>query len=161
MKKFFTSLLIIYSLFLTACPKETAVRKAAKASFELSGITLDVINATSKAYDAGIIGLAAKDRLAAAEKKIAAGGKHFNELLTGFMAQSSNNLTADQITILNQIFSNEVVTPFLQILQELGAISLDQVAYLQTAIAALRSAILVISGTFAEAGFPDRRLNYV
>jgi hypothetical protein len=48
MKKFFTALLIVYSLFLTACPKDSAVRKAAKASFELSGITVDVINATSK-----------------------------------------------------------------------------------------------------------------
>jgi hypothetical protein len=108
-----------------------------------------------KAYDAGIIGLAAKDRLAAAESRIASGGKHFNEVLTAFNARTASNLTADQVQVLNKIFSDEVVTPFLAILQELSVISLNQVAYLRTAIAALRTAILVISGTFADAGFPQ------
>jgi uncharacterized BrkB/YihY/UPF0761 family membrane protein len=163
MKKFLTVMLIIYSLFLTACPKDTAVRKAAKASYELSGITLDVIHATEKAYNAGIIGLAAKDRLAGFEKHVATGGKHFNDVLAGFIAQTSGNLTADQVSILSKILSDEIVTPFLAILQELAVISLDQVAYLKTAIAALRTAILIISGTIADAGFPDanRRLIYV
>ena len=160
MKKVFTCLLIIYSIFLTACPKDTAVRKAAKASFELSGLTLDVVNATGKAYDAGIIGLDAKDRLAAAEKRVATGGKHFNEILTAFNTQTSGNLTPEQVQLLSKIFSDEVVTPFLTILQELSVISLDQVQYLRTAIAALRTAILVISGTFADAGYTEanRRL---
>jgi hypothetical protein len=162
MKRFFTAIFIIYSLFLTACPKDSAVRKAAKASFELSGISVDVINATSKAFDAGIIGLAAKDRLAAAEGRIASGGKHFNEILSGYMTSTAGTLTVDQTVILNKIFSDEVVTPFLAILQELSVISLNQVAYLRTAIAALRTAILVISGTFADAGFPQSewRMNY-
>ncbi len=162
MKSFLTAILIVYSLFLTACPKDTAVRKAAKASYELSGITVDVVNATKKAYDAGIIGLAAKDRLAGYEKTITSGGKHFNDVLSGYIAQTAGNLTADQVKILNTILSDQLVTPFLAILQELALISLDQVAYLRTAIAALRTAILIISGTIADAGFPDasRRLAY-
>jgi hypothetical protein len=162
MKRFFTALLIVYSLFLTACPKDTAVRKAAKASFELSGLTLDVINATGKAYEAGILSLAAKDRLAGYEKQVASGGKHFNDALAAFNAQTSGNLSADQVKALSVILSAEIVTPFLQILQELGAVTLGQVAYLQSAIAALRTAILIISETVAQAGYPDaqRRVNY-
>lgn len=163
MKRFFTALLVVYSLFLTACPKDTSVRKAAKASFELSGLTVDVINATKKAYEAGILSLAAKDRLASYEGKLAIGGKHFNQVLEAFNAQTSGNLTADQVAQLSVILSDEVVTPFLQILQELGAITLDKVEYLRTAIAALRTAILIISETVAQAGYPDaqRRVNYV
>jgi hypothetical protein len=162
MKRFFTAILIVYSLFLTACPKETAVRKAAKASYELSGITLDVIHTTEKAYAAGILSLAAKDRLAGYEKRVASGGKHFNDVLVAFNAQTSGNLTADQLGVLNKILSDEIVTPFLAILQELAVVSLDQVAYLKTAIAALRTAILIISETVAQAGYPDaqRRVNY-
>lgn len=157
MKKLLTCLLLIYSLFLMACPKETAVRKAAKASYELSGITLDVVKAVGKAYDAGIFSLAAKDRLAANLKTVIAGGQKFNAAVTAI-----NGVPTDsQTSVLNQIFSDEVVTPFLAILQELKVLSPSQATYLHTAITALRAAILIISGVFAESGYRHEELNYV
>lgn len=163
MKKVFTCLILIYSLFLMACPKTAAVRKAAKASFEMAGIVKDVIAATGKVYDAGIINLATKDRLAAAEKRVASGGKHFNELLAGYIATDPSGVPADKLAILNQIFSNEIVTPFLEILQELKVISPGTATYLTIAIDSLRAAILLISGAFAEQGFGETqgRLAYV
>lgn len=136
-----------------ACPKETAIRKAARASFELSGITLDVVKAVGKAYDERIISLATKDKLAGHLKLVISGGKKFNQSIEGL-----NALTTAQASVLNTIFSDEIVTPFLAILEEVRALTPAQADHVRTAIAALRAAILIISGTFADAGFPDARL---
>lgn len=151
MKKTFTTFLIIYTLFLCACPKETAIRKASKASFQLSGLTIDAVNATAKAFDAGIIDLSTKDKLADSLKLIAIGGKRFNNTLEIFVRESGENLPTTKIEILNRIFSEEIVTPFLEILQKVKIISAAKAEYLVIAINSLRAAILLISDGFTAA----------
>jgi hypothetical protein len=158
MKKILSVFIVLWSLIMCGCPADSPTRKAAKASFELSGITLDVVNATAKAYDAGIISLAVKDKMAAAEKKIAEGGAHFNDLLAGFIKQYPNGqIPADKLGLLNSIFSGDIVTPFLQILEQIKVLSPTQAGYLSAAISTLRTALLVIAGVFADAGLPDMR----
>lgn len=154
MKKLLTCCLLIYAIFLMGCPKETAVRKAANASYQLAGITGDVINGVGKAYDAGILSLATKDKLAAQLKLVVSGGKKFNLAIEALNATPS---PAD-ISILNQIFSEQVVAPFLAILEELKVLLPNQADYLHTAITALRTAILIISGVFADSGYTQRSL---
>jgi len=146
------SLILVYSLCLlmTACPKETAIRKAAKASFELSGLTVDAIAATAKAYNENLISLETKDKIAAPLKVIAVGGKKFNEALKRFYAESGENLPADKLGILKLIFSTELVAPLLEILQELKVVSADRAAYLLSAVNALQAVILIISNGFAS-----------
>lgn len=152
MKNIFLVLLVISSLFLLACPKETAVRRAAKASYSLSGLTVDAINATGKAYAAEIIDLRTKDKMANALKTISIGGKRFNQTLEIFVRESgAGELPPDKLAFLNKIFSDEVVTPFLEVLQTMKVLSPAQSDYLHVAIAALRSAILVISNGFTAA----------
>jgi len=158
MKKILGIFIVLWSLIMVGCPSDSPTRKAAKASFELSGITLDVINATAKAYDAGIISLAVKDKMASAEKRIAEGGAHFNALLEGYIkANPSGVLPTDAIGILNSIFSSDIVTPFLQILESMKAISAGTAATLSKAVSILRAAILVISGVFADNGFTQSK----
>ncbi len=162
MKKFI-SLILVYSicLLLMACPKETAVRKAAKASFELSGLTVDAIAATAKAYNENLIGLETKDKIADALKLVATGGKNFNQALKKFRDQSGDNLTPDQISFLNVIFSSEVITPFLGILQTLKVLSMNGAKNLLAAINALKVVILLISNGFASAGIPQMNFREV
>lgn len=151
MKKILLTLIVIYSLvFLLACPKETAVRRAAKASYSLSGLTIDATAATAKAFNAGLIDIQTKDKIANALKKISIGGKYFNQTLERFNVESGAELPADKIAVLNKIFSDEVVAPFLEILQSLKILSADKAEYLRLAINALRSAILTISNGFSS-----------
>ncbi|HEX8637124.1 MAG TPA: hypothetical protein VF692_03600, partial [Pyrinomonadaceae bacterium] len=95
MKKILITLLVISSLFLMACPKETAVRNFAKASYSLSGLTVDTISATTKAYNEQIIDLRTKDKMADALKIIQKGGKRFNQTLELFVRESGQELPAD------------------------------------------------------------------
>lgn len=150
MKKILLSLIVIYSMiFLLACPKkDTAVREAVKASYSLSGLTIDGIAATAKAYNAGIIDVQTKDKIANALKNIAIGGKRFNQTLEKYVQESGENMPTDKIAILNKIFSDEVVTPLLEILQSMKILSADKAEYLRSAINALRAVILTIQNGF-------------
>jgi hypothetical protein len=152
MKKIILCLTLVYSMvFLTACPKETVLRRAAKASYSLSGLTVDVINATGKAYAAQLINLETKDRLARHLKTISIGGERFNQTLKRY-AEEGTEIPADKLLILNKIFSEEVVAPFLEVLNAIKLLSPEQSAYLNSAINGLRAAILIISGAFTNAG---------
>lgn len=149
------ALLIFTSLFHIACPKDSVVRKAARASYELSGLTRDVIAATGKAYDAQILTLDQKNQIARKLQMIAAGGARFNQIAT---AANNSNTNPSVITTLNLILSNEITAPFLEILQILGAISPTRADYLQVTLAALRTAILTISAAVSQ-NTHDRFLN--
>lgn len=147
------SLILICSfvMLLTACPKETAVRRSVKASYELSGLTVDVINATGKAYANGLISLETKDKLADSLKILSVGGKRFNQALDLVIRESGGDETKvpmDKIQMLNKLFSDEVVAPFLQVLQSLKLLSPEKARQLHITIAALRTAVLTISLSF-------------
>lgn len=155
MKKILLSLIVIYSMvFLLACPsKKTAVREAVTASYSLSGLTVDGIAATAKAYNAGIIDTPTKDRIANALKTIATGGKRFNQILDKYAAEAADKnemIPADKMEILNKIFSDEVVAPFLEVLQSMKILSADKAEYLRSAINALRAVILTIQNGFSS-----------
>jgi hypothetical protein len=147
-KIFLTALVVLFALIVTACPKDTAIHKAAKASYELSGITRDVIAATDKAYTQHDISLALKNKLAGELVLIAAGGKRFNEIATG--VNNINTISTDKLQILNTILSNEIAGPFLSILQDISVLSLPQAVALKAALATLRTAILLISQVISE-----------
>lgn len=157
MKNLILSLLILYSMFLmTACPKESAVKNAAKASYSLSGLTVDIAVAAARAYNAQIITLDTKDKIAGYLKTISIGGKRFNNTLLIFARQSGPELPEDRLAVLNKIFSDEVVAPFLEVLQSLKILPASRADYLRTAINALRAAVLVISSGFTAVGIENR-----
>jgi hypothetical protein len=150
MKKILVCLILIWTFLLSACPKDSAVRKAARTSYELSGLTLDAVNATGKAYAQHVIDLPTKNKIANSLKSIAIGGQRFNQVVTALNAANANSVSTDRLALLNQILSEEIVAPFLDILQTLKAISTAQANYLHVAIAALRTAILTISAAISD-----------
>jgi hypothetical protein len=150
MKKIVIILVIFWSFLMSACPKDSAVRKAARTSYELSGLTVDAINATGKAYANHVFDLATKNRIANNLKSISVGGQRFNQIVTALNAANTNSVSTDKLALLNQILSEEIVAPFLDILQTLKALSTSQAVYLHVAIAALRTAILTISAAISD-----------
>ena len=152
MKNLLLSLLVIYTVLLSAACPQNATREAAKASYSLSGLTVDVAKGTARAYQDGIIGIETKDRIANYLKTISIGGKRFNNTLEIFVKESGENLPTDKLAILNTIFNDEVIAPFLEILTALKVLPSEKAQYLRTAIAALRSSILIISAGFTAKG---------
>ncbi len=137
------ALCIMYCIVLTACPKDTAVHKAARASYELAGITRDVIAGVDKAYTDHVISVEQKNVLADKLTQIAKGGQAFNAIAT--QVSNSNTVPQDKWILLQSILNDQIVSPFLGLLETLKAISPATATALFTATAALRTAILVIS----------------
>jgi hypothetical protein len=154
MKIFNMKLLVVFALLycivLTACPKDTAVRKAARASYELAGLTHDAIAATERAYNDHILVKEQKDRIAVWLGTIAHGGVKFNQIATQINGVNANVTPTGTLNTLNLILSQEIAGPFLQILAELRALTAGQAVFLQAAIAALRTAILTISAVISQ-----------
>lgn len=148
----FLSLILVLSVvFTTACPKDTAVRKAARASYELSGITRDVIAAVNRAYDENIVGVSTKNLIADKLIVISKGGARFNQLATAANNSNANGaVNVATLATLNKILSEEIAGPFLEILDALKIVSPGQALYLHAALGALRTAILTISSVIAD-----------
>jgi len=140
--------LVAASISQTACPQETAVNKAAKASYQFSGLTKDVVNAVSRAYDSNIISKSQKDKIADKLIIIARSGGQLNQILAGI--NKTTGPTESQLSTINRVLSQEIAGPFLEIIETLGAVGSSQAAYLRTALSALRTAILVVSAVVSQ-----------
>lgn len=146
---------VIGAITTTACPKDTAVRKAARASYELSGITRDVIAAVNRAYDENIVGVNTKNAIADKLIIISKGGARFNQLAMAANNSNTSNSNGGSVNLatlatLNKILSEEIAGPFLEILDALKIVSPGQALYLHAALGALRTAILTISSVIAD-----------
>lgn len=133
------------------CPSEKGIEKAAKTSLRLSDLTRDAIAATAKAYQANLISLETKDKMALQLDKVIAGGIAFNAAVkkANDEYKASGTVDTNAMRLLNSLLTSEVTTPFLAFLQLIGAVSSDQAPYLWAAINALRTALLLI-GSFVS-----------
>lgn len=149
------TLLLIFSVFLlSACPKETALKRSAKASFEMATVTVEIARATEKAYLKKIISLEQKDKLVGLLKQIRVGGKRFHMGLEEAIRQldaSSQDLPKDTLAALNKLFSSDVVEPFLKMLEEMKLLSPETARSFSSAIEVLRSLIKTIQTGFQQA----------
>jgi hypothetical protein len=133
----------------TACPSETQVRKAAKASNSLANLTNNVTDAVRSAFQANAINVETKNKLADALILIAKEGKIFNDMLIANLpaAQSSNQFPPGIFQQLTTQF-DKVVQPFLDMATTLNVLGPNANQQLQKTFAALRAAILIISAAF-------------
>lgn len=147
MKKILISLLLVYALVLaTACPiKESDIARAKRASNALAGLTADAITATRTAFENKLISLEQKNSIADALIMISRGGTRFT---LAVKAAESSKLLVERREVLNQVFSRDIVEPFLSLLQQIGL--LKNAAALAHAIDLLRVQILVISKVFSR-----------
>ena len=155
MKKLSTlilSCLLIYSLiFVAACPQKSVTRQAAEASFQLAGTINDAQKALESAFRQNIIGAETakrlNDQLRVANEgsiKLTAAIKILRETFP------SGNLPQNKIDALNLILSDEIITPVLQILDELKIVDSSKTPALFAAISSVKSLIVVISAAFSQ-----------
>lgn len=128
-----------------ACNKQNTLSQAAEAAKDIGGGTRDVIKAVGDAYQAKLITLEQKDRLADLLIQIAKGGQKGVAAIEKLQQQGVSIPTLDQKQILNKLFDDEVVSKFLTLLTELGKLSDAQSASIRLALASVRTAIVLLS----------------
>ena len=138
----------IYAVVLTniACD-QNQIRKAAKASDQLSGLTLDAVRATKQAYTDGLITLEQKDRIADKLLVLASGGQTFNAVVKQ-TAANSGAMTTDKWLALEKLFDVEVITPFLEFLAQTAGVA--SATKLNAAIGLIRLSVLTIAQVFGR-----------
>jgi hypothetical protein len=132
------------SIAQTSC-KESDLKKTAEAAKDLGGEVRDLIDAVGQAYSKGLITLAQKDRFADLLGSVARGGIHGVDVIEALQAQGVKVPNATQRQQLNRIFDDEVITPFLSFLTEIGKLSDDSAIAIRTAMSSVRAAILLFS----------------
>ncbi|HEY8188842.1 MAG TPA: hypothetical protein VIF64_22435 [Pyrinomonadaceae bacterium] len=135
-------------LLTTACPSESQIRKAAKASNDLASLTNNVTDAVRIAFQAGQISVETKNKLADALILIAKEGKIFNDMLIANQASAQDGKFPPNIFVQLSTQFDKVVQPFLDMATQLNLIGQNTNPRLAQTFAALRAAILIISGVF-------------
>jgi len=138
------ALLLVLTLIVAACtPKQLS--QAAEAAKDIGGGTRDVVKAVREAYEAKLISIEQKDRLAELLKQIARGGQKGVDAIDFLQKHGVTQPTPEQSRNLSRIFDDEVVAPFLNLLTELGKLSDESSVAIRTALASVRTAIVVFS----------------
>ena len=145
-----TAAVLITALVLltTACPSESQIRKAAKASNSLANLTNNVTDAVRAAFQANAINVETKNKLADALIVIAKEGKIFNDMIIANQAAAQNNQFPPGIFAQLTAQFDLVVKPFLDMATTLNLLGPNINQQLATTFAALRAAILIISAAF-------------
>ena len=117
-----TAAVLITALVLltTACPSESQIRKAAKASNSLANLTNNVTDAVRAAFQAGTISVETKNKLADALIVIAKEGKIFNDMLIANQASAQSGQFPPGIFQTLTAQFDKVVQPFLDMVTTLN-----------------------------------------
>lgn len=148
----------------TACPRPTQSQldQAAKASRSMAQYTNDGINAVRIAYEEGVIDIKLKDRLADGFLVVAKGGQAFNSLVKQVSElYGDGTVPVSQWQALDASFSDNVVRPFLDLLQSASGLSGEKSAKIRAIIAGLRTAVLVISEVFGKRATLERKVDRI
>lgn len=146
MKTILTTLLILASLILTACPART-IQKAKSASANLATYANTGVDVTRELYRNNLITLAQKDKIADAFIVLANGGIAF-DLAVKNAEQVYGGATPPrrELDALFATFNAEVVAKFLAVLQSLKLV--NNTGAIGTVIESLKTAVLLIAAAF-------------
>ena len=128
-----------------ACGGPKTISVAAEAAKDIGGGVRDTIKAVGDAYDKKLITLEQKDRMADLLGAIAKGGLNGVGAIETLQKSGVTTLTGTNAQVLNTIFSDEVIAPFLQLLTELGKLSASSSAAICAALISVRTAIVLLS----------------
>jgi hypothetical protein len=128
----------------SAC-KESDLQKTAEAAKDIGGEVRDLVDAVGKAYAQKLITLQQKDKFADLLAAVARGGQRGVDVIAALQAQGVKVPNATQRQQLNLIFDDQVIAPFLEFLTELGKLSDESATAIRTAMASVRTAILLFS----------------
>ena len=130
---------------MSGCGGEKQLSQAAEAAKDIGGGTRDVVKAVSEAYQKGLLTLPQKDRFADLLKAIARGGQKGVAVIEALQKAGVSELNGDQRKQLTVIFDDDVVAPFLELLQELGKLSESSSVAIRAALVSVRTAIVLLS----------------
>lgn len=153
-KKLFILLTLICLVSQTAfgpCGRQKSIEVAAEAAKDIGGGVRDTIKAVSDAYDAKLITLEQKDKLALLLKRIAQGGQKGVDAIAFLESKGATTLSGPDSLSITRIFNDDVVAPFLELLTEMGKLTDAQAAAIRAALASVRTAIVLLSSKIGRA----------
>jgi hypothetical protein len=160
MRKLILCLALIYSLVMvTACPSRSKLERAFNESARVAQLAETAARTTGDLYQAGILSLEAKDRIAASLGQVVTNGKQFHQLLVGLKNQYGDrldNAPASALQHLDLVFSTQVIAPFLEILRNVGALPAATAQNLMVVLAVLKTAIMTVAGVFGSGSASHR-----
>ncbi|HXG85778.1 MAG TPA: hypothetical protein VNI84_17295 [Pyrinomonadaceae bacterium] len=151
--KTIVSLTVIYAVILTcACPQKSAIRRANEAGYQLAGAINDAQKAVEAAYDARAFSRETAIKLNTHLRTANHGSARLNDAIRAArqIAGGGAALPQSKIDALNLIFSEQVITPILEILNELKITNAGRAPALFAAIQSVKTLILVISSAFPQ-----------
>lgn len=154
MKKLFVSLLIVYSLLITACPKgERTVRELREKSAELSVYGNKLVTAIGDAYRAGEISQDQLRTLNTATGAFVTGlGVYRDAVATAERTvRESGNVPAGTIQTLERVLDDRVIAAFFEVMAKIGVMPLANSEAIKAIISGIRLTILAISSAFSDA----------
>jgi hypothetical protein len=148
--KFFLTILILASLFLTACPKAKDIKTAFKASASIAKYTGTAAQTVGELYTAGVIDYATKERLIAKLRVVAENGKRFHQEVEAVYQMYKNALPDKELNALDIIFNRDVIAPLVDLLTDAGLLSPNAGAQVLTALIFLKQAVLTVADLFGK-----------
>lgn len=137
-------LILASAMIVSACPSESQLDKAARASNSLAGATSATVDVVRVLYTERIIDDAAKDSLADALKVIAASGASFNALVRQYDQLYKNGHLPDDAWNALRLNFGAVVAPYLRMLESLNRLSTTASVRIRATLAVLSHSILTI-----------------
>lgn len=128
-----------------ACDGKKALSESAEAAKDIGGGTRDAIKAVRQAWEQKLITTEQKDKFADLLGAIARGGQKGVAAIDALEKSGVTELTADHRAQLDTLFSDGVITPFLEMITEIAKLSPTSSVAIRAAIATLRTAILLLS----------------
>ena len=151
--KFGMVLTILAAVILTgACPKKDAIREAAKASYRLPAITNDLILKVDKARDAKLITLEQERKFGEILFPIAQAEKSFVQAVKAAEAiyRQTGQVPAGELARIRAMLDDQIIRPFLAVLDQYKLLGPNASAMLSAAIAAARLALQTIGSGFGS-----------
>jgi hypothetical protein len=146
---FLALVIFAVSIGTIACDEKPMIENAQRASSSLARITLETVRSTREAYEAGMIDLATKDKIAGSLSKVSKGGIAFNEMVKQVRAEyADGKIPPDKKELLLKLLANEVISPFYEVLAAVTGISASE--ELRSSVQVLRQALESILAVFGR-----------
>lgn len=155
MKNKILSLLLIVAFvsIFTACPKtvnKTAIEKGFNYSEKISNVVAQSAIAVGDLYDGKFISYETKEKIVLKLKLIQTNNERLLNVLRELKREFKGDVPNERISALDVLFSQSVITPFAEILTEIGLLSKESAQKVYLAVAALKQIIFTISNYFGK-----------
>lgn len=159
--------MILASVFLNlACPKsvkKSDLEKAFNYSAQISKAVSQSAIAVEDLYNGGVITFETKEKIISKIKLVRDNNGKVLEVLSALKRQFGDSVPAEELSALDVLFNQSILTPFGEILSEAGILSKEKAAKVFMAIAVLKQIIFTISnyfGSFSKDSVSYRRIEF-